>query len=279
MTAIVFDGRGFARQLEEELKKKVSNLKKLGVNPKLVAVLVGDDTASKLYVSLKKRASRRVGIGFEVKKLKEAVEVDRLIELIGDLNQDETVDGIMVQLPLPGKIQDFKFKILESIDPKKDVDGLGENSPFMPATVKAVIKVIDAAAKTVRPPLKVEPLVVVVGSKGFVGKKLIKSLVRQGYSVDGGDLTSSRKLKAKTVSADILISATGVANLIKKDAVKQGAVVIDVGSPKGDVDPSVAIRASFITPVPGGVGPVTVVSLLENLVEAVSKLRAPRRNL
>lgn len=259
-----FDGRSFSGKKELRLKKEVARLKKRGINPKLVSILVGDDPASKLYVSLKKKAAERIECMMEVKELGRHARYSDIYHCINKLNFDPFVHGIIVQMPLPksftGRDRD---RVLRVIDPSKDVDGLRENSKFLPATVKAVLQIIKVAKGEVKSDFE---NAVVVGASGMVGKPLAEILSDLGYKVIKCDI-NTKDLSSKTLTADLLISATGVPNLIKGDMVKSGVAVIDVGSPKGDVKfEEVSKKAAFITPVPGGVGPVTIVSLLENLI-------------
>lgn len=246
---IIFAGRKYAREKEEILKSKVLKLREKGIVPKLVSILVGDDRASKLYVGLKKKAAERIGVEVEVVGLAAKSSVEEILQTIKRVNADEKVQGMIVQLPLPERLDQEKEKIINSIDPKKDVDGLREDSPYVHPTAKAILQIVKIAgpAKTI----------CVVGERGMVGSSLIKEIKK----------TKLQLVKDSGV-ADILVSATGQPNLITPDRVKTGAVVIDAGSPKGDVDPAVALRANFMTPVPGGVGPVTISCLLENLIIA-----------
>ena len=269
---IIFDGKAFAAEREEELAKKVQTLK---VVPKLVSLLIGNDPASRIYTSLKKKAAKRVGIEFEVKNFGEDVEVEEVVQSIKVLNRDKSVHGIMVQLPLPANLKSKTRFVLYGIRLERDVDGLKKESPFVPAAVRAVIHILGEAPSLGKK-------AIVVGSKGFFGSKLVEKLKERDLRVLGVD-KEDKNLKSKVEDADIVISAAGVPNLITGDMIKPGAVIIDLGAPKGDVDrasfTSVAGQASLITPgqaslitpVPGGVGPVTVVSLLETLVEAVVK--------
>ena len=260
MSAIVFDGKEFASNKEEELRKK-------GLNPKLASILVGEDPASKIYLNLKKKAAERVEAIVEIHKFPESANPKDIIALIKKLNLDDSTHGIMIQLPLPRSLKLEAKRLIDAIDSKKDVDGLRENSFFVPATVKAILQIIELATSDKRKVTRKR--VVVVGVKGEVGRRLIRELKKREYRVSGYDI-ETKDLQAKTKDADILISVTGVPGLIKADMVRGGAVVIDVGSPKGDVNfAEVSKKASFITPVPGGVGPVTISCLLENLVEAV----------
>jgi len=263
--ATIFDGRKFAAEKEVTLALRVLGLKARGVYPKLASILVGNDRASQLYVNLKKKAAERIGAEVDIYLMKENSKPEDLILLIKTLNTDKTIHGIMIQMPLPGKIGELRDQIVNTIGPDKDVDGLREDSPFLHPTSKAVIEIIEVAKKDI--PLKTRSLrVVVVGATGMVGKPLVKELKKENYEVIECD-TKTSDLKEKTLQADFLVSVTGIPNIIRVDMIKNGAVVIDVGSPKGDVEfAGVSKKASFISPVPGGVGPVTVSCLLENLV-------------
>ncbi len=263
----IFNGRAFAAKKEEELNARVSRLVGNGVKPKLASILVGDDPASKLYVGLKKKKGEEIGVGVEVFSFGTNAGKDELISKIKELNSDETFGGIMIQLPLPGELQSHKDEILSTISPDKDVDGLRDDSQFLHPTSKAVVEILNEARDIVRLPLKETPLkVTVVGASGMVGKPLVKELKVEGYQVTECD-TKTTNLSQKTLQADILISATGIPGIVTSEMVKPGAIVIDVGSPKGDVDSSISQIAGFMTPVPGGIGPVTITCLLENLIQ------------
>ncbi len=234
MASVIIDGKKLAEEKFEQLKLKVQGLK---VKPKLAIVFDPGrpwaSQASKVYVNLKIKKAKELGIETEVRT---------------DLNTD--ADGIIVQLP-GGE------NLIDKIPLEKDVDGLREGSRFLPATVKAIL------------PLIAPGVVVIVGQGKLVGKPLADYLEKQGRKVIRCDI-NTRNLKEKTLQGDVLVSATGVDGLIKADMVKKGAIVIDCGSPKPEVDfEKVKEVAGWITPVPGGVGPLTVISLLENLVEAV----------
>jgi methylenetetrahydrofolate dehydrogenase (NADP+)/methenyltetrahydrofolate cyclohydrolase len=266
---LVFDGRKFAEKKISELDKKVALLKNQGIHPKLASILVGEDPASKLYVSLKKKKAEGIGAEMDIYFLKEKENIETILALIDSLNSDLTVYGIMVQLPLPASFtKKDKEEIINSIKKEKDVDGLREDSPFLHPTAKAVIDVIKESRKEID--YGSCPIVCVVGSGGMVGKPLVKELKAGRYEVIecGRD---TKGLKEKTSKADILISATGIPGLITFGMIKKGATVIDVGSPKGDVNSEASKVAGFLTPVPGGIGPITIASLLENLVKASSK--------
>lgn len=286
---MIFDGKKFAAEKEEKLKVKVAKLRKEGIIPKLVSILIGENSQSELYLKKKSEAAQRVGIKMEIVKTKADLETEKIVKIIKQLNNDKTVQGIMVQLPLPKKleIRNSKFEIIGAIAPDKDVDCLTPQNlgllmmgepRFLPATVKAVINIIQSSK------FKVQGSdVCVVGASEIVGKPLALILSDLGATVTICRSTT-KNLAEFTKKADILISATGVPGLIKKEMVKKEAVVIDIGIKKlkiescklkiaGDVNRDVAQVASFLTPVPGGVGPVTVVCLLENLVEAITSLK------
>lgn len=255
--AIIFDGKTFAFKREQILKKKVEELKKGGVVPHLASILVGNDPASVAYVNLKKKAAERIGI---------VLDIFDSVEKIAELNNDPKYQGVMVQLPLPKDLREKTDEILSSIEKSKDVDGLRSDSPFLHPTSKAAIQILKEAERVLG---KTPKTVCVVGATGMVGTPLVGELKRLGYEVF--ECTSeTHNLKGKTLASDAIVSATGKEGLIAKDMVKNDAIVIDVGYPKGDVVfDEVKEEASFITPVPGGVGPATVICLLENLISAL----------
>jgi len=267
MKAVVFKGKKFAEGKEKELKKKVSYLKKGGNNLKLVSILVGENKTSKLFLSLKKKAATRVGIEHEIKRFSKDISFKDVYSFIKSVNKNNKVNGIMIQLPLPKTFSTKRRdKLLNVISREKDVDGMREDSKFLTPTVKSVLYILEEAGKQL--PVKNGLKVCVVGAKGFVGKRIFFTLKDMGYETKGIDI-DTKDLKKDTLNTDILISSTGKFGLIKKNMVKKGAIVIDVGAPKGDVAKGVEKKASYISKVPGGVGPVTIVSLLENIVESV----------
>lgn len=259
MRAIIFDGRAEAKKKKQGLRRRVEGL---GVTPKLVSFYKADDEGSALYTRIKRNAAMEVGIEFEDVEI--STDIEQIVARIKEFNADSGVHGILVQKP--SGINNFPeedwSKMVSAIDPLKDVDGLtGKNPRFLPATVKAVLTVIETANI---PLPKCD--ITIVGDTDILGKPLAAYLINEGANVtvvnkETGDL------RVATIDADVLVSATGVADLISKEMVKEGAVVIDVGEPKGDVQEDVRKVASFLSPVPGGVGPLTVVSLLENTVE------------
>jgi len=275
--AIIFDGKKLAAEKEKILAKKVAEFQKAtGIRPKLVAVMVGENEANKIYLRKKSEAAKRVGMEMEIFKLNEPEE---LIKLIREKNKDKKTHGIMIQLPMEmqnskckSQNENLKFKILSAINPLKDVDCLTPENfgllamgkpRFLPATVKAIMEIINVSGFRLQ-----ASSVGIVGASNIVGKPLALHLSNLGATVTICR-SKTKNLEKYTRQADLLVSATGVPKLIKKDMVKKGAVVIDVGSPVGDVDfENVSQIASFITPVPGGVGPMTVVCLLENVFQA-----------
>jgi len=269
---VIFDGKKLAAEKEKILAKKVAEFKKAtGIRPKLVAVMVGENEANKIYLRKKSEAAKRVGMEMEIFKLNEPEE---LIKLIREKNKDKKTHGVMIQMPLPEKlkIENWELKILGAIAPRKDVDCLTPENfgllamgkpRFLPATVKAIMEIINVSSFRLQ-----ASSIGIVGASNIVGKPLALHLSNLGATVTICR-SKTKNLEKYTRQADLLISATGVPKLIKKDMVKKGAVVIDVGSPVGDVDfENVSQIASFITPVPGGVGPLTVVCLLENVFQA-----------
>ena len=267
-TSIIFDGALHALEKEEQLKKEIRRLKEKGVTPKLVSIVVGDIGGGKFYQNLKKKAAERIGAVIEIRYFGKEIKLVELRKLIKKLNEEKNVHGVMIQLPLPENFSKVdRERIIQSIKRKKDVDGMRSDGSFLAPVVKAVLLALKRASKY----MKGEGMqILVIGAKGFVGEKVIKVLKEMEYEVDGVDV-ETKNLKQKTKKADVLISAAGKPNLIKVEMVKNGAVVIDVGAPKGDVDfNEVSKKASFITPVPGGIGPLNISFLLENLVEAAT---------
>jgi len=244
---MIIDGAKLAAERETALAEKVRQLKQKGMIPQLAVLVLPGDPAGETYAGLKQAAAARLGIKF--KKIASAEE-------IGELNRDQTVHGIMVQRPGYKRAEFEKewAQLVNTIVPGKDVDGLRDDSPFTQATVRAVGVILATL-----PPRGGNVLIV---GRGMVGKKLSQRLNAENISSRDKDLIK------KTKEADILVACSGHPGLIK--TVKLGATVIDVGWPKGDVDFETVIKvAGAITPVPGGVGPVTVICLFENLVKAV----------
>ena len=267
MSTIVFDGKKHASQREGALKEKTQELKGRKITPKLVSILIGQDSDSERYLSLKQKAGERMGITLEIKRFSETSSEKDVVEYINKLNTDADVHGIMVQLPIPRQLSEKRNEILETIIPEKDVDGMREDSPFSAPVAKAVMSVIADAEKYLS--LNQREKAVVVGAKGFVGRRILKALEKTNYDVEGVDLDVGHMEKTK--DAEILISATGKPGLINSSMIKEGVVAIDIGASKGDMDfNDVVKKAAYITPVPGGIGSLTIVHLMENIVQAVT---------
>ena len=275
----ILDGKKLAEKIKQDIKKRVS---RMGKKPVLAIVLVGRDPASVVYVRSKKVACWEAGINSREIKLSKNVSQNKLLREIGRLNQDKEVDGILVQLPLPKKID--SRKILESIDCKKDADCVHplnfgkfiqngiKDASCVPATAWGVDKILDEYNISVA-----GKCAVVVGYSNLAGKPIAQTLASRDATVTVCH-NKTRNLGRFTKNADILVSAVGKKNLIKGNMVKKGAVVIDVGISReggkicGDVDfKSVSKKASYITPVPGGVGPMTVAMLMRNVVRLAEK--------
>lgn len=285
---ILIDGKATANQIKQEIADEVLQIKSAGLRaPHLAAVLVGNDGASLTYVGSKVKSCEKVGFDSTLIRLPETTTEAELLDKIDELNRDETLDGYIVQLPLPKHINEEK--VLLAIDPKKDVDGFHpsnfgrmalELETFIPATPYGIMQLIeryniDTQGKHV----------VVIGRSHIVGRPISILLSQKGAFANATVTVAhsrTKNLKELTRSADIIVSALGVPGFVTADMVKEGVVIIDVGitrvedssNPKGyyitgDVDfKSVAPKTSFITPVPGGVGPMTIAMLLKNTLLA-----------
>lgn len=275
--AEIIDGKELAKKVRKELKKDVEALKAKGINPKLAVIMIGNDPGSTVYVRNKSKACEKVGIEFEEFLFDEKTEEAELLDLIDKLNADDSIHGILLQCPVPKHID--VNKAFRRISPNKDVDGfnpinvgnltIGEDA-FISCTPYGVVKMfeeynIETEGKRA----------VILGRSNIVGKPMIQCMLNKNSTVT---VCHSRTQNIGEVikEADIVIAAIGKPNFVKADMVKDGAVVIDVGINRledgtitGDVDyENVAPKASFITPVPGGVGPMTIAMLLNNVVKA-----------
>ena len=274
--AIIIDGKKLAEEIKEKIKKEVADLKKKGAVPSLASIIIGNNPASKLYVKLKEKACNEVGIYSEKYSLDENTSEEEIIKLIHKLNKNPKINGILVQLPFPKCLN--QENILEAIDPRKDVDGLTStnlgnlligNEFLVPCTPKGVIRLLESIN------IEIEGKdVVIINHSNVVGKPLAMMFLNRNATVSVCHV-KTKDLKKYTSKADILISGTGVKNLIKEDMVKENSIVIDVGISKegnkiyGDVDfENVKNKVYAITPVPGGVGPMTIAMLLENTIKA-----------
>ncbi|TWO27921.1 bifunctional methylenetetrahydrofolate dehydrogenase/methenyltetrahydrofolate cyclohydrolase FolD [Campylobacter insulaenigrae] len=274
---VLLDGKQLSNQIKDKLKNEVIELKNKGIEPCLAVILVGEDNASITYVNSKARACEQCGIKSLVYKLDVNTTQNELFALINTLNHDDSVDGILVQLPLPKHIN--KDMILESISFNKDVDGfhpfnvgnlnLNLRGGFLPCTPLGVMKLLKHYS------IKLEGAdVVVIGASNIVGRPMATLLLNANASVSICHIYT-KDLKAYTKNADVIIVAAGCPDLLKEDMVKDGVVVVDVGINRvngkivGDVDfDNVSKKTSFITPVPGGVGPMTIAMLLENTIKS-----------
>lgn len=278
---IRLDGKSLSNKIKNELKIEVDNLKANGITPGLAVILVGNDPASSVYVEMKARACEEVGIYSVVHKMPDSVSQEDIISTIKMINQNPYLDGLLLQLPLPPQID--SNRLLEEIAVEKDVDGFhpynfgrlfaGLDS-FVPCTPLGVMRLLDEYKIDVR-----GKNAVVVGASNIVGKPMASLLLNAGATVDICHILT-KDLASHTKNADILISGVGKAGLIRAEMVKDGAIVVDIGTSKidgklkGDVDfDAVADKCEFITPVPGGVGPMTIAMLLANTVKA-AKMRA-----
>ena len=272
----IIDGRLIARNIETSISEKVIKLKQSGIVPAIAVILVGDDPASVVYVRNKERAAQRCGILSKKDIYPESLTEKELLNKIEELNNDPLIHGILVQLPLPSHIGEKK--ITEAINPAKDVDGFHplnvgkiftENAPFYPCTPYGILKMLDYYDIPVK-----GKNCVIIGQSNIVGKPLAVMLMNRFATVSSLNIFT-KDVKSIASKADVLISATGKAHLIDDGYVKDGAVVIDVGIANiggkicGDVNfDKVINKVSKITPVPGGVGPLTVAVLMENTVKS-----------
>lgn len=275
--AKILSGKAVSQRIKDELKEEVKELNKKGIFPGLAVVIVGDDPASRVYVNSKKKACEEIGIYSEEYALPASTTQDELLALVNKLNCEKKINGILVQLPLPKHINEET--IINAISPKKDVDAfhpvnVGKimigNYDFLPCTPAGVMELIKESGIDIS-----GKECVVVGRSNIVGKPQAMLLLHANGTVTICH-SRTKDLKAKTSQADILVAAVGIPNFITGDMIKEGAVVIDVGINRiaekklvGDVEFESAEKvASAITPVPGGVGPMTIAMLMKNTVKA-----------
>ena len=278
--AQIIDGKAVSTRIKEGLKQEVTALKEKGINPVLAVIIVGDDPASRVYVNNKKKACEEIGVYSEEYALPAESTQEQLLELIDTLNTRTDISGILVQLPLPKHIDEKT--VINAINPKKDVDAfhpvnVGKimigNFDFLPCTPAGVMELIrltgiEVAGKEC----------VVVGRSNIVGKPLAQCLLNKNATVTICH-SRTKNLKELTKQADILIAAIGKAKFVTEDMVKEGATVIDVGINRmddgkllGDTDfENIKDKVSYITPVPGGVGPMTIAMLMHNVVKAAKQ--------
>ena len=274
--ARLLEGKPVADKIKEELKRQIESLKK---KPVLASIQAGDNAGAAAYVKSQQKTAQNLGIEYQLHSLNQDINEAELIKFIQKLNSDNTINGIIIQMPLPSQI-DYK-KISQFIDPEKDAEGMHPANigkivfgkanilPCTPAAVMELIKEtgIDLYGREV----------VIVGHSEIVGKPLSLLLLEKFATVTVCH-TNTRNLREHTLNADILMTATGVPKLIKANMVKEGVIIVDIGISRindkiiGDVDfDLVKNKCSYITPVPGGVGPMTIISLIENLIEISEK--------
>jgi methylenetetrahydrofolate dehydrogenase (NADP+)/methenyltetrahydrofolate cyclohydrolase len=290
MTAQIIDGKQVAADMRAELKDEVAKLKEKGIVPGLGVILVGEDPASQSYVTAKERACENIGLYSDDNRLSADTSQEELMALVEKMNKDPKINGILVQLPLPKGLNEAE--VLLAIDPAKDVDGfhpvnvgkmvVGEKA-FLPCTPHGVIQLLKRSGVAIE-----GAEVVIVGRSNIVGKPLANMLIQKKPNANATVTvchTRTKDLNYHTKRADIVIAAAGRPNTVTADMVKEGVVVIDVGVNRvedatkkrgyrlvGDVDfEAVKEKASFITPVPGGVGPMTITMLLYNTVESAKR--------
>lgn len=278
--AVILDGKAVSAKVKEEVKAEVEALKKQGVSVGLAVIIVGNNPASRTYVNNKKKACEAAGIVSEEYALPEETTQEELLALVRELNQKDSINGILCQLPLPKQLDEEA--VIAAISEKKDVDAfsavnvghimIGDYS-FLPCTPAGIMEIlrhynIEVAGKEC----------VVIGRSNIVGKPMAMLLLHQNGTVTICH-SKTKNLKDVTSRADILVAAVGIPHFVTADMVKEGAVVIDVGMDRdengklcGDVDfAAVEPKASYITPVPGGVGPMTIATLLKNTVTAAKQ--------
>ncbi len=278
--AVIIDGKELAKKIRANLKIECEELKKRNINSKLAVIMVGEDPASKVYVRNKSKACEDVGIKYEEYLLDSKITQKELIELIEKLNNDKTINGILLQSPIPSNLD--VNEAFRTISPQKDVDGFNpvnvgklvlNQDTFVSCTPYGIMKMfeeydIDLTGKNV----------VILGRSNIVGKPLIHCCLNKNATVTSCH-SKTQNIAQKAKEADVLISAIGKASFVTADMVKDGAVVIDVGINRldngkitGDVDfEIVKEKASYITPVPGGVGPMTIAMLMNNVIKATRR--------
>ena len=276
----LIDGKELAKNIRQELKKENDKLKEKGINAKLAVILVGDDNASKVYIKNKSKACNDVGIEFEEILLDSNTTMDKLLNVIENLNLREDINGILLQSPIPKELN--IQEAFEKIDYRKDVDGfnpinvgklmIGQDG-FIPCTPYGIVRMLEEYNIPVE-----GKNAVVIGRSNIVGKPLSQCLLNKNATVTVCH-SRTRDIQNVTKNADILIRAVGKINMVTEDMVKDGAVVIDVGINRkengklaGDVDfENVKEKTSYITPVPGGVGPMTIAMLMNNVIKATKQ--------
>ncbi|EAH4448646.1 bifunctional methylenetetrahydrofolate dehydrogenase/methenyltetrahydrofolate cyclohydrolase FolD [Listeria innocua] len=277
----IIDGKKLAKEIQEKVTSEVAELVKQGKKPGLAVVLVGDNQASRTYVRNKQKRTEEAGMKSVLIELPETVTEEKLLKVVEELNEDNTIHGILVQLPLPKHISEEK--VIDAISFDKDVDGfhpvnvgnlfIGKDS-FVPCTPAGIIELIKSTGTQIE-----GKRAVVIGRSNIVGKPVAQLLLNENATVTIAH-SRTKDLPQVAKEAGILVVATGLAKFVKKEYIKPGAIVIDVGMDRdennklcGDVDfDDVKEQAGFITPVPGGVGPMTITMLLANTLKAAKRI-------
>ncbi len=276
----ILDGKALSLKIRESVKEKVKSLKAKNITPGLAVVIVGDDDASHTYVGMKEKACKDVGIYSIVHKMPSDIAEEKILEILDMMNNNPNIDGILVQLPLPSHID--TRKVIDAVDPKKDVDGFHpfnvgklvlDQDSFTPCTPIGVIKLLEEYDIDVK-----GMDACIIGASNIVGKPMMNLLLNRFATVDICHI-HTKNLTEHTKKADLIVVGVGKIDLLTKDMVKDGAIVIDIGINRneagklvGDVDyENVAPKCSYITPVPGGVGPMTIAMLLENTIKSAQK--------
>jgi len=283
----ILDGKALSNKIKEEVKVEVEELQnKTQITPGLAVILVGNDAASSTYVGMKAKSCKNAGIYSVVHEMPDTISQDEILDIIKRMNENPSLDGILVQLPLPPQVD--TTTILEAIDPQKDVDGfhpynvgrmVSNLDAFLPATPFGVMRLLEEYNIDV-----VGKNVCIIGASDIVGKPMAALMINAKATVEVCN-SKTKDLKAHTLNADIIIVAAGRVNLVTEDMVSEGAIVIDVGINRletgklvGDVDyEACKDKCSYITPVPGGVGPMTIAMLLKNTIRA-ARLREKRES-
>ncbi|MAQ57147.1 MAG: bifunctional 5,10-methylene-tetrahydrofolate dehydrogenase/5,10-methylene-tetrahydrofolate cyclohydrolase [Euryarchaeota archaeon] len=279
MGAVIVDGKAIALSIEKTISQGVTQLASEGVSPHLVVIIVGEDPASRVYVRNKQRACERCGIESTLIEMSEDSTQEEVLDMVESLNSDDSVHGILVQSPIPGDVDELA--VASAISPRKDVDGFhpanlgrlvqGDSSGLMPCTPAGVIRMLEHSGMEL-----VGAKAAVLGRSRIVGMPMSLMLASKGVDATV-TIVHSRTHDVELIcrESDIVIAAMGRPHLVKSDWVKPGAYVVDVGISRtdggelaGDVDPQVAKVAGWMTPVPGGVGPMTIAMLMENTLTA-----------
>ena len=277
---MIIDGKQIADGIKEKVRKEVALLKERGVYPSLSVIMAGNDPASEIYVGNKQKACEKAGIISNTYKLPENVSTEAVIELVEALNADKNVHGILIQLPLPKGVDEKKA--IAAVTPEKDVDGfsvlssgclyLNKKEGFVPCTAGGIIDLIKSTGESIE-----GKNAVVIGRSDIVGKPVAMLLLRENATVTICH-SRTKNIKDFAKNADILVAAVGKKHFVSADMIKEGAIVIDVGINRengklfGDVDfDEASKKAAYITPVPGGVGPMTIAKLLENTLKAATE--------